>query len=245
MTANVIETTCPLSMEKLKEFFQDKENTVFQIDYRGGSLDADALMVYLSNLNLNADFDQATYDDRDALKELVLAYMKTTASLLDVPQLAREALAICCQHRNVVGYVGNDPVTYFELLGDASDFISENTDVVERWCVMLDSSGVYNLHCANDPEFNKFIEETFPTIDDPDYVGINYVFCYNNPWIGVYIGSIGDVGNRPAAYFPNQFNEYRFKGDNMFKYFNVEHNVLAVMSQVIASGEWENIELET
>jgi hypothetical protein len=245
----VINTTCPLPMEVLKEYFQDKENTSFRINYRGGKLDADALMIYLSNLNLNADFDEETYEDRDALKELVAAYMRSTTSLLDIEQLAREALAICCQHRDVIGYIDpdeqcDDPDTigrYYEKLGPAKDFIEENKEMVERWCVMLDSSVVFNFHCLNDDFFNKFIKETFETIDDPDYVGINYVNLYALDWIGYYIGSIGNVGERPAKYFSNQFNEYRFKGKNMFHYFNTEANTLSVLSQVIAAGEWDNI----
>jgi hypothetical protein len=252
---NIIETSCPLSMETLKEYFQDKENTSFLINYREGKLDADALMIYLSNLNLDADFDEATYDDREALKEIVLAYMKTTTSLLSIEQLSREALAICCQHRNVLApeQIGNDDelcedpdakFKYYERLGDASDFIKENNDIVERWCVMLDSSAVFNIHCVSDPFFDEFVKENFETIDDPDYVGINYVNTYSLPWIGYYIGSIGPLGHRPAKYFNNQFNEYRFKGRNMHHYFNTEANVLSVMSHVIAAGEWDNITTE-
>lgn len=245
---NVIETACPLSMDVLKEYFQDKDNTSFLINYRNGQLDADALMIYLSNLNLNADFDEETYEDRDALKEIVAAYMKTTTSLLNIEQLAREALAICCQHRDVIGAVDPDEQCtdemrgrYYERLGDASDFIAENLEMVEHWCTMLDSSAVFNLHCLNDEMFNQFIEENFEKVDDPDYVGINYVNLYALTWIGYYIGSIGPLGHRPAKYFTNQFNEYRFKGKNMFHYFNTEANVLSVMSQVIAAGEWDNI----
>lgn len=245
----VINTTCPLPMETLKEYFQDKENTSFKINYKGGKLDADALMIYLSNLNLNADFDEETYEDREALKELVAAYMRTTTSILNIEQLAREALAICCQHRDVIGYIDpdeqcDDPNTigrYYEKLGQADDFIEEHKEMVERWCVMLDSSAVFNFHCLNEPFFNDFIENTFEKIDDPDYVGINYVNLYALDWIGYYIGSIGEVGNRPAKFFTNQFNEYRFKGKNMFHYFNTEANTLSVLSQVIAAGEWDNI----
>ena len=47
----IIKTTCPLPMEILKEYFQDKDNTSFLINYRNGKLDANALMIYLSNLN--------------------------------------------------------------------------------------------------------------------------------------------------------------------------------------------------
>lgn len=254
----VIETTCPLPMEVLKQYFEDKDNTSFKINYRGGKLDANALMIYLSNLNLNADFDEETYNDRDALKELVAAYMSTTTALVDIEQLAREALAICCQHRDVQRHDffvpeneefeeeedEDDHFRYFERLNCAKDFIEENLDVVERWCTMLDSSIVYNMHCLDDPTFNEFIENTFETIDDPDYVGINYVNCYKLEWIGVYIGSIPDCNADPkqniAKYFSNQFNEYRFKGNNMFHYFNNENNTLSVFSQVVTSGEWEN-----
>ena len=255
----IIETTCPLPMEVLKEFFEDKENTAFKINYRGGKLDADALMIYLSNLNLNADFDEETYNDRDALKELVAAYMKTTTALVNIEQLAKEALAICCQHRDVrrddifvpeaeeEDFEDEDDLEdnfrYFERLNCAKDFIEENLDIVERWCTMLDSSIVYNMHCLDDPTFNEFIDKTFEKIDDPDYVGINYVNCYSNEWIGLYIGSIPDCVEDPkqntAKYFVNQFNEYRFKGNNMFHYFNHENNVLSVFSQVVTSGEWE------
>lgn len=248
----IIKTACPLPMEVLKEYFQDKENTSFLIDYRGGKLDADALMIYLSNLNLDADFDEETYNDRDALKELVAAYMKTTTALVDIPQLAREALAICCQHRNVMrpeifieegeeldeNCEDLDSIfKYYELLENADDFIEENKEVVERWCEMLDSSIVFNLHCIDAPEFNQFIDDTFEKIDDPDYVGINYVNVYALDWIGYYIGFITEES--PAKFFVNQFNEYRFKGKNMFHYFNTEANTLSVLSQVIASGKWE------
>ena len=245
----IIRTSCPLSMEILKEYFQDKENTSFLINYRESKLDADALMIYLSNLNLDADFDEETYNDRDALKELVAAYMKTTTALVDIPQLAREALAICCQHRGVmkpevfleegqeIPEDEDELFKYYEKLECAADFIEENKDMVERWCEMLDSSIVYNLHCINSPEFNKFIEETFEEVNDPDYVGINYVNLYALDWIGYYIGFITEES--PAKYFVNQFNEYRFKGKNMFHYFNTEANTLSVLSQVIASGKWE------
>lgn len=256
----IIHTTCPLPMEVLKQYFEDKENTAFVVNYRGGKLDADALMIYLSNLNLDADFDEETYNDRDALKELVAAYMKTTTSLVDIEQLAREALAICCYHRNVIKpdhIFGlntidedelddleecDDPFThlrYFEKLGRAEDFIQENLEVVERWCTMLDSSGVYNLHCLGNPEFDDFIEQTFETINDPDYVGINYVNLYSLSWIGYYIGSIAPLGDPRSnpKFFTNQFNEYRFKGKNMNHYFNTEANILSVQTQVMAAGE--------
>lgn len=249
----IIKTTCPLPMEILKEYFQDKENTSFLINYKGGKLDADSLMIYLSNLNLDADFDEETYNDRDALKELVAAYMKTTTALVDINQLAREALAICCQHRNILApaaFIDEDDLDencddpdaifkYYEMLENADDFIEENKEMVERWCSMLDSSGVYNLHCMDDPTFNEFIEKEFEEIDDPDWVGINYVNLYALDWIGYYIG-FGEIEDkRNPKYFTNQFNEYRFKGKNMMHYFDTEANVLSVMSQVIASGTWE------
>ena len=222
----VIKTSCPLPMEVLKEYFQDKENTSFIINYREGKLDANALMIYLSNLNLDADFDEETYEDRDALKELVAAYMNTTTALVDNDQLAREALAICCQHRNVVAPSAfieegeeeeeqcSDPdaiFKYFERLNNAEDFIEENKEMVERWCTMLDSSMAFNLHCMDDPEFNKFIEESFEEINDPDWIGINYVNLYKLDWIGYYIGCIDTSKPDHAKYFTNQFNEYRFK----------------------------------
>ena len=248
----IIKTSCPLPMETLKEYFQDKENTSFVINYRNGKLDANALMIYLSNLNLDADFDEETYEDRDALKELVAAYMTTTTALLEIEQLAREALAICCQHRNIMSIdpVGDedelcdDPTTmfkYYEKLGNAEDFIAENLDIVERWCTMLDSSSVFNMSCLGIPEFDEFIEQTFEEIDDPDYVGINYVNVYKLQWIGYYIGSIGTPEQTKAYYFKNQFNEYRFKGKNMFHYFNTDANWLSIQTQVIAAGKFDEV----
>jgi len=253
----IIETSCPLPMEVLKEYFQDKENTAFKINYRAGKLDANALMIYLSNLNLDADFDEETYNDRDALKELVAAYMSTTTALVDIEQLAREALAVCCQYMKVlkpmyefgtniptvdqeeIDEFCDDPLApymYFERLNNAEDFIEENLDIVKRWCEMLDSSPIFNFQCLNIPEFNEFVEKTFEEVDDPDYVGINFVNTYALPWIGYYIGSIGD---RKGKIFTNQFNEYRFKGRNMFSYFDTEANTLCVQTKVIAAGKWD------
>lgn len=243
----VIHTACPLPMEVLKEYFEDKENTSFLIDYKNSKLDANAIMIYLSNLNLDADFDEATYDDRDSLKELVAAYMSTTTALVDIEQMAREALAICCQHRGVVKpypFTEEDVENYnngcwenengyYERLDEVDDFIEEHKDIVERWCTMLDSSIVYNMHCFKD-EFRDFIDTRFEKIEDPDYVGINYVHTYTLDWIGLYISQISDIdtGISKPKYFENQFNEYRFKGNNMYSYFVNENNPLAVFSQV-------------
>tara|TARA_B110000259_G_C14025997_1_gene404730 strand:+ start:313 stop:1143 length:831 start_codon:yes stop_codon:yes gene_type:complete len=244
----IIETVCPLPMDILKQYFENKENTSFKINYKGGKLDADSLMIYLSNLNLNADFDEATYEDRDALKELVAAYMKTTTALVDIKQLAREALAICCQHRNILSPDPNNDeecadensqFKYYAILNNADDFIEENKEMVERWCSMLDSSSVFNMSCLNEPLYDKFIDETFEKIDDPDWVGINYVNLFDLDWIGYYIGYPGEEENRNPKYFVNQFNEYRFKGKNMLEYFNKESNTLCVLTQVIDAGGWD------
>ena len=253
----IIETSCPLPMEVLKEYFQDKENTAFKINYRAGKLDANALMIYLSNLNLDADFDEETYNDRDALKELVAAYMSTTTALVDIEQLAREALAICCQYNKVVkpayefmtdiptvdpeeiDEFCDDPLApymYFERLNNADDFIEENLEIVQRWCEALDSSPIFNFHCLNIPEYNEWVEQNFEEVNDPDYVGINFVNTYALPWIGYYIGMIGD---RKGKILTNQFNEYRFKGRNMFSYFDTEANTLCVQTKVIAAGLWD------
>ena len=47
------------------------------------------------------------------------------------------------------------------------------------------------------------------------------------------------IGDRKGKFLTNQFNEYRFKGRNMFSYFDTEANTLCVQTKVIAAGKWD------
>ena len=71
---HVIETTVPISIDKLKLFFNDKE-IVFLIDYDNSEFRGEKFLNYLSNLELPCDikFDVTNKNHLD----LLLEYLKT------------------------------------------------------------------------------------------------------------------------------------------------------------------------
>jgi len=214
--SKVITTTAPIAIEYLKEYFADKE-TAYVIDYANSELKGEKLLVYLGNLDLPADIKFETSKD---LEEMVLAYASSTF-IVNIKSLEFAMLNLLL--KNEIGV----PLT------------DELQVLLDHWSIRIKSLLLYNLHTVDLEEFNTFVDAA--TKDDTDsLVGVNFVSLLKYEELGNII--VGDDNNLDECInYTKYFNDYMFKGKNLYSYWANPNNILFLQTWAVASGERQNI----
>lgn len=214
--SKVITTTAPIAIEYLKEYFSDKETT-YVIDYAESELKGEKLLVYLGNLDLPADIKFETSED---LEEMVLAYASSTF-IVNIKSLEFAMLNLLL--KNEIGFPLTDEL---QLL-------------LDHWSIRIKSLLLYNLHTINLEEFNTFVDAA-PKDDTDSLVGVNFVSLLKYEELGQII--IDDDNNLDECInYTKYFNDYMFKGKNLFSYWANPNNILFLQTWSIGSGERQKI----
>lgn len=214
--SKVITTTAPIAIEYLKEYFADKETT-YVIDYAESELKGEKLLVYLGNLDLPADIKFETSED---LEEMVLAYASSTF-IVNIRSLEFAMLNLLL--KNEIGF----PLT------------DELQVLLDHWSIRIKSLLLYNLHTINLEEFNTFVDAA-PKDDTDSLVGVNFVSLLKYEELGQII--VDDDNNLDECVnYTKYFNDYMFKGKNLFSYWANPNNILFLQTWSIGSGERQKI----
>lgn len=214
--SKVITTTAPIAIEYLKEYFADKETT-YVIDYAESELKGEKLLVYLGNLDLPADIKFETSED---LEEMVLAYASSTF-IVNIKSLEFAMLNLLL--KNEIGF----PLT------------DELQVLLDHWSIRIKSLLLYNLHTVNLEEFNTFVDAA-PKDDTDSLVGVNFVSLLKYEELGQII--VDDDNNLDECInYTKYFNDYMFKGKNLFSYWANPNNILFLQTWSIGSGERQKI----
>lgn len=214
---NIVNATAPLSVDELKMYFQDK-TTVFNLDYEASMLKDEKLLVYISNLEIKCDI---TFNDPANLNSLLEIYLNTK-HLVDVPSLELVTIQKLLEHK---GIIDNDDVD--------RDFLQKNQDILEVWTKRLSSLALYNMYCLNDESIKNQIKTTYKTNDDTSMNGINFVsLLKHEPFFEFY----QDVKEEDLEYYSSYFNEYIFKGKNLYSYWANENNPYFMFTFGISKG---------
>lgn len=205
---NTIETTVPISIDNLKIYFSDK-NTNFLIDYDNSTLKEEKFLIYLSNLDLPCDvkFDHTKKEHLELLK----IYLNSK-HLVNLPSIENEVLCL---------------LTEFKNLGEHGykSFIEENKDSLKQLCSVLDSLTLYNFYCLNSEKFKEHVK-TYD-VKSSDGIGINFVNLLKYP---EYYTLYEKVDQDSLFYYEDFFNEYMFKGKNLYHYWSNENNPIFLMT---------------
>lgn len=198
----VIKTTAPIPVADLKRKFT--ETVQFHIDVDESRLKNNALITYLSNLNIDV---RLLFKSEDVMFELLKAYMNSTAlvSIFDL-----EDLAI-----NIILCATGKP---YLLPADPTTFIQDNFETIELWVKRIDSLPLYAMHCvpATADEVLKYPEDTTESL-----VGLNFVKLIEHPQFPVACMGIEEEDYNWNKQF---FNEYCFAGSNLFTFFESMNN---------------------
>lgn len=218
-----IHATVPLSIEQLKQYFDDKD-TRYIIDYTNSQLKSAKLLMYISNLDLPLDvvFDLDTPDGR----ELLHAYM-SSHFMVSIPSLELAAL---------------DELLAYRFGTSKTPFYEQYPDIIHRWERLIDSLTVYNMYTINDDTCQAFAR-SFPheTFRDPVGVGINFVNLLKYDETYAFLSA---PNNEACRFFGDIFTSntddnasYIFKGKNLFHFWAVANNPMFLFTIGVASGQ--------
>lgn len=214
---NIIKTTAPIAIEYLKEFFTDRDGTSFLIDYENSQLQGSKLLIYLSNLDVPCDIDIDIFSDE--YLTLLAEYMKTPF-ILNIDTLEKGAIDVLLKIK------GQSDATSYD------SFIVKNKEIIENWVDILDSLPLYNLYTINVDEFKQFVSSR-PKKDSDITKGINFVsLLKHEEFFDFY-----QTWNAEKSFFYEQFfNDYMFKGKNLYNFWANENNPMFLLTFGIVEG---------
>jgi hypothetical protein len=214
---NAITVTAPISIDELKKYFSNKE-TSYLIDYQNSKLRADKLLTYLGNLDLPADID-LTAIDQSLAEELMLSYFKLPV-IVNVPSVERLAIYIIAEAKGIV-----DTTVY-------SDFISANREILDSWISKIDSLTLYNMYILNSEEIKVFVR-SHPEDATDDVAGINFVSLLKHD---IFYTLYQKIEKHNLKYYSRYFDEYMFKGKNLYSFWANEFNPMFLLTYGISNG---------
>lgn len=211
----IVNTTAPISIENLKLYFTDK-SVQYNINYKQSQLQGSKLLTYLSNLDIpsNVDLSECSNDEIYSLLEDYL----TSKVIVNVRSLELLTIFILKQYKQIIPLVDKD-------------FIEKNKNILELWVCKLDSLTLYNMDCVSDT-FNDFVNQ-FEKDDTDDATGINFVsLLKHEDTFSLY----EVIDKKSLKYYTKYFNDYMFKGKNLYTYWANENNPLFLLTFSIAEG---------
>lgn len=207
----------PLAIDQIKEFFENK-NLFFLVEYKNSKIKGNMFLTYLSNLDLPFEvvLEGASIEEKF---ELLRIYMETrNQSASDVLRLTVAEL--------LLRYKGIDPTGWIQrpILNPAEmkQFIDLHPELMNKWDTFFSSLMIFILKCFSVINDEIKVEEQFPILNDPQYVGGNVVQLFSIP------GFLDMFFSVPCKieifYFKPQFEDLMFKGKNLFHYFSCDEN---------------------
>jgi hypothetical protein len=214
---NIINTVAPIPIDELKKYFVDPD-TKFLINYKDSKLKDSKLLTYLSNLDIPADIDLNGSENQEFF-DLLKAYFESPF-LLNVDLLEESAIEVLLTRKNII------------VKEEYSKFIDENTEIIDKWVNVLESLLLYNVSIINEPKIKETLS-SFEIVPGQDLVGINFVNLIKHEHFYLFYDS---VNNDHLKYYQGYFDDYMFKGKNLYSYWAHENNPLFLISFGIAEG---------
>lgn len=212
---NLINTSAPIPIQELKKFFEDK-TTYYVIDYATSTLKGSKLLTYLGNLDLPCDINADTGSAEFA--ELLSSYFHHPL-ITNIPLLEQETIKVLLERKGLVDF-------------GYSEFIKQNSEIIDRWSNILDSLSLYNLYTVNAPELKEYVE-SFPKNDTSTTEGINFVSILKHQEFYEFYNVVDQPG---LQYYSTYFSQNMFKGSTLYAYWANENNPMFLITFGIASG---------
>jgi hypothetical protein len=227
------EVTAPLEIEQIKEFIDNKE-LVYLVDYKNSELQGIKLLTYLSNLELPAEilFDDCSFDQKE---EFFKAYMntrsvyRTESVLFNIASLLLHYRDIDCEKIYLNQIFSEE---------EKSRFIENNRETIEQWEKFIESSSLFAQTCIDSLVDVENIKKAFGEINDQEAVGANVVNMFGLP---AFMDLFFTAGYKhEMKYYTPQFEEYMFRGKNLYSFYVCEENTVFKMFLLHVNGELDH-----
>jgi len=214
---NIIKTAAPIAIEDLKKYFTDK-TTFYVINYADSKLKGSKLITYLSNLDLPVDIDLTNSTTEDCY--LLLKDYMNSPMLVNIHSLEYFVMSVL---REAKGLSDVAPHKHF---------IEEHKDLITIWINKLDSLTLFNMYIINSDETKKFAE-SFPKNDTDDITGVNFIsLLKHEDFYTLY----NKVDKSSLKFYTKYFNEYMFKGKNLYSFWANKNNPMFLLTFAIGNG---------
>lgn len=197
--------TAPLSVDQMKEAFlnkadRDSGKIRYVVDYAKSSIKGDVLLQYLSNLEINADFDFSGASKQDRFDFLWTYFkMKTIIKNRDLNYASAAVLLYSKGYEPSIVSGQN-----FLSSDEVKEFYNTHSQLVGRWAHIVDSS-ILLLIRASAPQANL---DEYESITEPSYGCTNFVNLYEIP--NFFLTFTEKPSAQPIAWFTHQFEEFAF-----------------------------------
>lgn len=213
---NIVETVAPIPIDNLKKYFTDK-TTFFVIQYNESSLKGSKLLTYLSNLDVPCDISFSGCNEEDCYS-LIKEYLHSTM-IVNIPSLERAVNSILHQRKGLTPLLDGK-------------FIEDNSIILDKWISKLESLSLYNMYIVENEQFKEFIDG-FEKDDSSDLIGVNFISMLKNEY---FYSFYGNTNQKNLKFYEHYFNDYMFKGKNMYSYWANQNNPLFLLTYGIAEG---------
>jgi hypothetical protein len=207
----IIETVVPISIENLKKYFNNKE-TFYLIDCKNSELKGNKLLTYLSNLDLPSDV-------KDPDLELVKDYLNNS-SLVNINSLENIVIDILLEYKGIL------------KTDNYKNFIKENENIISIWSNKLDSLSIFNMYIVKLEEFKNYAEG-FKKDDTKNLEGINFVSLLKHERFYLFYNKL----NTDIKFYTHYFNDYMFRGKNLYEFWATSKNPMFLLTWGIAQGK--------
>jgi hypothetical protein len=214
---NLINTPAPIAIEDLKQYFTDK-NSFYIINYNESKLKGSKLITYLSNLDLPCDIDLNI--SVDEFYSLLKEYM-SSPMLVNIRSLEFAVMGVIQQAKGISD-------------NGHKQFIEQNRDLIDRWISKIDSLTLYNMYIINSDETKNFAQ-AFPKDDTDSVEGVNFVSLLKHP---EFYSLYHKIEEDKLKFYEKYFNEYMFKGKNMYSFWANGNNPLFLLTFSIGEGSF-------
>jgi hypothetical protein len=214
---SLVRTVAPISIDNLKQYFTDK-SVSYQIDYVNSTLKDSKLLTYLSNLDIPADIDFSEcsiLEQMNLLKEYLHSNM-----LVNINSLERESIILMLEFKGM-----SSSEKY-------KQFIQDNKEIIRKWISRIDSLILYNIYIVDSQEIKDSVKE-YPEDDTDSTEGINFVSLLKHEFFYTIYGKLDQSSLR---YYSKYFNDYMFKGKNLYSYWANDCNPMYILTASISEG---------
>lgn len=223
-------TKVPFSIEEMKSYFMNK-NKFFIINYKKSELKGNLFLSYVGNLEIpfEIDYTDATKEEKF---ELLGEFLKSR-NIVKSNSLALTIAEILLHSRGIKNFtlIKNPILSADEI----EEFIARKTELIDKWNTFLLSTNVYMLTTVSALDEAYNFKEQFQVITDANFVGHNVVQLFSVPsFMEAFLSVPAD---REIFYFKHQFEDYIYKGKNLFTYFNCPENTPYIIFQSLLSGD--------
>lgn len=232
-----IKTALPLPAQVMVQFFRDKKNIGFEIDYDQSLTNLRSpgpILQYLANLNLT---QQSSLNTKKISSELLAHYVR----MRDVCKV-KELLDV---HANVLYFLKYGEVLFEDALklfdiDDMVAFVKDNARLLLIQAALLNSIPLYVATChTTDAEDDRSKHELVKTVDEKVHPEIS-VSLFNLFGHGDFLIRYLEtaVPMEDQIYFKPHYDKPMYVGKTMFGWFAVPENSYFNLYRHISDTAW-------